>query len=266
MNIQWHQGISGAFDLADQSVYFFGMQQQFAGASGIRQNMSGRGLQRADMTAGDENLAFAYHYISFLDLAAAGAYGLDLPTLERDPRFVLLFNEIIVERLFILDDAHEKRRLLKSGDSISFSTAMAEVKRSVLVEYTPQQMFSLVDRAEEYPEFLPWCTGVSVGERNKKLTLATIYFKYGYLKHNFTTENTKHAPHLIEIHLVSGPFRYLEGSWRFTELGESGCKVEFQLRYEFSSKLLEKLLARVFKHVADSFIDGFVKRAKTIYG
>ena len=142
---------------------------------------------------------------------------------------------------------------------------MNQVDRSVLVGYTAQQMFSLVDRVEEYPEFLPWCVGASVSQRTEQITLATIRLKYGYLKHSFTTENTKHAPDSIEMHLVHGPFRCLDGSWRFMELGESGCKIEFRLCYEFSNKLLEKLLGPAFKHIADSFIDGFINRAKALY-
>ena len=143
---------------------------------------------------------------------------------------------------------------------------MAQVHRSVLAGYTAQQMFSLVDRVEEYPEFLPWCSGASVSQRNEKITLATIRLNYRYLKQSFTTENTKHAPHLIEMRLISGPFRHLEGSWRFIELGEAGCKIEFHLHYEFSSKLLEKLLGPAFRHIADGFVDGFIKRAEKIYG
>ena len=143
---------------------------------------------------------------------------------------------------------------------------MAQVDRSVLVGYTAQQMFSLVDRVEEYPEFLPWCTGASVSQHNEKITLATIRLNYRYFKQNFTTENTKHAPHSIEVRLISGPFRRLEGSWRFIQLGEAGCKIEFRLRYEFSSKLLEKLLGPAFQHIANSFVDGFIKRAEKVYG
>jgi len=143
---------------------------------------------------------------------------------------------------------------------------MTQVDRSVLVGYTAQQMFSLVDRVEEYPEFLPWCIGASVSQPNEKTTLATIRLKYRYLKQSFTTENIKHAPHSIEIRLISGPFRHLEGSWRFIQLGEAGCKIQFRLRYDFSSKLLEKLLGPAFQHIADSFVDGFIKRAEKIYG
>ena len=143
---------------------------------------------------------------------------------------------------------------------------MVQVDRSVLVGYTAQQMFSLVDRVEEYPEFLPWCTGASVSQHNEKITLATIRLNYRYFKQCFTTENTKHAPHSIEVRLISGPFRHLEGSWRFIQLGEVGCKIEFRLRYEFSSKLLEKLLGPAFQHIADRLVDGFIKRAKKVYG
>ena len=143
---------------------------------------------------------------------------------------------------------------------------MVQVDRSVLAGYTAQQMFSLVDRVEEYPEFLPWCSGASVSQRNEKITLATIHLNYRYLKQSFTTENTKHAPHLIEMRLISGPFRHLDGNWRFIELGEAGCKIEFHLHYEFSSKLLEKLLGPAFRHIADGLVDGFIKRAEKIYG
>ncbi len=143
---------------------------------------------------------------------------------------------------------------------------MVQVDRSVLVGYTAQQMFSLVDRVEEYPEFLPWCTGASVSQHNEKITLATIRLNYRYFKQSFTTENTKHAPHSIEVRLISGPFRHLEGSWRFIQLGEVGCKIEFRLRYEFSSKLLGKLLGPAFQHIADSFVDDFIKRAEKVYG
>ena len=143
---------------------------------------------------------------------------------------------------------------------------MIQVDKSVLVGYTAQQMFSLVDDVEKYPEFLPWCVGTSISQRNEKISLATINVKYRQLRRSFTTENTRHEPNLIEMRLISGPFRYLEGNWRFTDLGNSGCKIEFHLRYEFSGRLLEKLLGPAFKHIADSFIDGFIKRAENIYG
>jgi ribosome-associated toxin RatA of RatAB toxin-antitoxin module len=71
---------------------------------------------------------------------------------------------------------------------------------------------------------------------------------------------------LIEIRLVSGPFRQLDGLWRFTELAAEASKIEFRLHYEFSNRLLEKLVGPVFKHIANTLLDAFLRRAQQLYG
>ena len=142
---------------------------------------------------------------------------------------------------------------------------MADVKKLVLIEFTPAQMFELVDRCEEYPQFLPWCSGAEVPVRTETLTVATLHISYHGIKANFTTENTKRAPLEMHISLKEGPFRHLDGCWRFTPLGETACKIDFNLHYEFSSKLLEKVLGPVFNHIASTFVDAFVKRAQQVY-
>lgn len=138
---------------------------------------------------------------------------------------------------------------------------MASVKKSVLIEHTTIQMFDLVDKVEDYPKFLPWCGGSELMERTETITRARIDINYHGIKAHFTTENTKERPHTMLIRLVDGPFRQLEGSWRFVQLGESACKVEFDLQYEFSNKLIEKVVGPVFGHIANTFVDSFVKRA-----
>jgi ribosome-associated toxin RatA of RatAB toxin-antitoxin module len=143
---------------------------------------------------------------------------------------------------------------------------MPEVNRSVLVGYSQEQMFALVDAVERYPEFLPWCGSASVSHRDETRTRATIEIRYRGIKQRFTTENTKRPPSEMDIRLVQGPFRELDGHWRFTGLGKRGCKVEFGLRYEFSSRLLAKLLGPVFDFIANSFVEAFVKRAEQLYG
>ena len=69
----------------------------------------------------------------------------------------------------------------------------------------------------------------------------------------------------MKMHLTEGPFRHLEGEWRFTSLGATACKIEFRLMYEFSSHILEKVLGSVFNHIATTFVDAFVKRAALVY-
>jgi ribosome-associated toxin RatA of RatAB toxin-antitoxin module len=143
---------------------------------------------------------------------------------------------------------------------------MAIVEKSVLVSHSSQQMFDLVDQVENYPQFLPWCGGTEVKWRDEKTTLATILIDFHRVKQSFTTENTKQSPSLMEIRLQDGPFKLLNGSWRFIALSEDACKVEFRLHYEFSSKLLESLVGPVFSHITKNFVDAFVERAEKVYG
>jgi ribosome-associated toxin RatA of RatAB toxin-antitoxin module len=142
---------------------------------------------------------------------------------------------------------------------------MAVVEKSVLVGYSAGQMFELVDQVEHYPRFLPWCGGTELKWRDAGTTVATIRIDYLSVKQSFTTENTKQEPHLMLIRLQDGPFKELDGSWRFVELDKNACKVEFRLRYEFSSKLLEALVGPVFSHIANSLVDAFVRRAESVY-
>jgi len=143
---------------------------------------------------------------------------------------------------------------------------MALVEKSVLVGYSTQQMFDLVDRVENYPQFLPWCGGTSVLKREESLVVATINIDYLQLKQSFTTENTSLAPHSIQMRLQEGPFQHLDGLWRFTELDIEACKVELRLHYEFSSKLIEGLVSPVFSLIAGTLVDAFVERAEKVYG
>ena len=142
---------------------------------------------------------------------------------------------------------------------------MAEVIRSALVPYSPQQMFSLVDAVEDYPAFLPWCGSTCVPHRDSAITRAEIHINFRGIRQSFTTENRKQFPDVMTLQLLKGPFRTLEGEWRFTKLGDTGCRVDFRLHYEFSSTWLEKLIGPVFGHIASTLVDAFLKRADRIY-
>jgi len=142
---------------------------------------------------------------------------------------------------------------------------MALVEKTVLIAQSAERMFELVDRCEDYPLFLPWCARADLKLRDAGKTVATLHINYHAVKTSFTTENDKEFPHSMKIHLVDGPFRRLEGSWHFRALAAEACKIEFRLHYEFSSKLFEKLIGPVFGHIANTFVDAFVRRAEQVH-
>lgn len=142
---------------------------------------------------------------------------------------------------------------------------MASVTRSALVHHGAEQMFELVDAVERYPEFLPWCGAAAVSHRDAVTTHATIHINYRGVRQSFSTENRKEFPQRMTMRLVDGPFRALDGEWRFSPLGENGCKIDFRLDYEFSNRLLEKIVGPVFGYIAGSMVDAFLKRADRLY-
>jgi ribosome-associated toxin RatA of RatAB toxin-antitoxin module len=143
---------------------------------------------------------------------------------------------------------------------------MLSVCKAVLVPYGAAAMFELVDRVELYPEFLPWCAGAAVLAAHDGGKTARLDIDYHGIRAHFTTDNANTPPERIVVTLNDGPFRHLHGEWRFRALAEAACKIEFELAYEFSSHLLERAVGPVFAHIANSFIDAFVRRAETRLG
>ena len=143
---------------------------------------------------------------------------------------------------------------------------MSTVGRSAIVNHSAQEMFSLVFDVDSYPSFLPWCDKASIAERTPGRTVATLRINFRGLKEEFTTENRDQPGEFIDMKLVSGPFRSLEGGWRFTPLSAGACKVELSLRYEFKSVILDKLVGKVFDEIANSLVDAFARRADQLFG
>ena len=142
---------------------------------------------------------------------------------------------------------------------------MQTVHRSVLVPYSAQQMFALVDDVERYCEFLPWCGGSRVIGETATGKVARIDINFKGVAAHFTTRNVNKPPESITIALEEGPFKALTGKWSFRALAADACKVEFDLSYEFKTSVLEALVGPVFNHIAHSFIDAFAKRAEATY-
>jgi ribosome-associated toxin RatA of RatAB toxin-antitoxin module len=142
---------------------------------------------------------------------------------------------------------------------------MSIVSRSAIMNHSARDMFALVLDVESYPSFLPWCDRASVAERVPGRTVATLRINFHGLKEEFTTENRDRPGESIDMKLVSGPFRSLEGGWRFTPLSGDACKVELDLRYEFAAGLLDTVVGKVFDEIASSLVDAFARRADQLF-
>jgi ribosome-associated toxin RatA of RatAB toxin-antitoxin module len=148
---------------------------------------------------------------------------------------------------------------------------MKHVRKSVLLWYSPREMYDLVTAVASYPQFLPWCDRAELLHAHEDGVTARLGLAYMGVRHAFTTRNVHVAPESVTVQLVDGPFSLLDGTWIFKPLGRPGseqpaCKIEFDLRYTFASPALEAVVSPVFDRVAETFVESFVRRAEDVYG
>ena len=146
---------------------------------------------------------------------------------------------------------------------------MKTVNKSVLIWYSPEEMFALVTDVARYPQFLPWCDHARVLAEDESGMTAEVGIALGGIKKSFVTRNTHEAGRRVKMELVEGPFSQLDGDWQFHPVGDGtqrACKVELTLRYGFDSRTLAALVGPVFDRIAATLVDAFIKRAEQVYG
>lgn len=142
---------------------------------------------------------------------------------------------------------------------------MPDIQRVQLVPYTTAQMYDLVNDIRQYPQFVPWCTNTEVLSENDDEIQATLHFEGAGFQKSFTTHNRLQKNKMIEIRLINGPFKHLEGFWRFDQNGDSGCKVVLNLEFEISGGLLNFAFGPMFHQVANTLVESFCQRADEVY-
>ncbi len=142
---------------------------------------------------------------------------------------------------------------------------MPSIIRQALMPYSAGQMYDIVNAVDKYSDFLPWCARSTVDSSTETSMQATLLMHKGKLNHSFTTRNQLDPGKKINIHLVNGPFKHLNGVWTFTQLNEKNSKIELNLNFEFSNRIISLLIGPVFTQIANTLVDAFCKRAHQLY-
>ena len=143
---------------------------------------------------------------------------------------------------------------------------MPTIKRMALVPYTQKQMYALVDRVDQYSEFVPWCVKSEELSRTEDDVCGKLTFASSGIEKSFSTMNRLQPHKMIELRLVDGPFRQLEGFWMFEAISDHESRVVLDLEFEFSNRILAMMFGPVFEQVASTLVSAFTKRAAEVYG
>ena len=142
---------------------------------------------------------------------------------------------------------------------------MRDIRREALVPYSATRMFAMIERVEDYPQFLPWCLSTQLIDRTDTSVSATVEVGMRDLHVRVTTRNDKRAPEFMAVHMEGGSFRHFYGEWLLRPLSESGCHIFFRLQFELALRA-DALAGRLIEHAADRIVDAFVQRADAIFG
>ena len=140
-----------------------------------------------------------------------------------------------------------------------------KIARSALVMHSAMDMYRLVEGVPSYPQFLSWCTAARIHEQNNEMQKATLTVVVAGVRQSFTTLNTLLSGESVEMKLLEGPFKNLQGEWRFIQLGADGCKISLELDFEMTNGVMSSVFGKGFGKIADRLVDDFCKRAEQVY-
>ncbi len=147
---------------------------------------------------------------------------------------------------------------------------MNSISTSRIVPYTAQEMFTLVNDIESYPEFLPWCKSSTIHQRTDDEIRATLVLSAKGFTQSITTHNRMQKDKMIEMKLIEGPLKHLESFWRFEMMENSTeenpkCHIFFDIEFEFTNRFIRMALEPFFDKVAETMVGSFLDRAEAIY-
>jgi coenzyme Q-binding protein COQ10 len=145
---------------------------------------------------------------------------------------------------------------------------MPSHSESRFVPYDADLMFAIVADVERYPEFLPWVVALRVLSRAKdgaaEIVIAEMQVGFHRFRERYTSRIVANPKkRCIDVAQVQGVFRELENHWRFTPQGK-GCRIDFNVRFEFKSRLLSALAGSAMSLAVSTMTRAFEERARKL--
>ena len=138
-----------------------------------------------------------------------------------------------------------------------------EIKKEAIILENIEKVFNIVNRVDLYKNFVPYCVdSIIIFEENNQMQ-ARLDFNIKGLKTTFTTQNIIENNKIIQMKLVDGPFKYLDGEWKFTEIDDKTL-IELKINYEVQSKIIDYTISKSLEKIMDYLVKAFVSESKKL--
>tara|TARA_B100001559_G_C16473744_1_gene610321 strand:+ start:1297 stop:1719 length:423 start_codon:yes stop_codon:yes gene_type:complete len=138
-----------------------------------------------------------------------------------------------------------------------------KIKKEAIILEDIEKVFNIVNRVDLYKNFVPYCVdSIIISEENNQMQ-ARLDFNIKGLKTTFTTQNIIENNKIIQMKLVDGPFKYLDGEWKFTEIDDKTL-IELKVNYEVQSKIIDYTISKSLEKIMDYLVKAFVSESKKL--
>jgi ribosome-associated toxin RatA of RatAB toxin-antitoxin module len=138
----------------------------------------------------------------------------------------------------------------------------SELQRSAWLPYPIEALFELINRVEDYPQFLPHCVAAKTCHREGDRVIAEMTLSKAGFTRTLRTQNQLTRPTCVTMTLLEGPFECFEGAWQLTALAPEVTKVSLRLTYELSASWLTPLIKPLFASMDQELLKAFCQHAK----
>ena len=134
-------------------------------------------------------------------------------------------------------------------------------KETYNINANKETIFNVIANIESYPTFLPWCIGARITDTNQLSDIliqkAELVIAFKSFRESFFSDiQLNRKIWTINIQSNKKPFKSLKGQWVIQEK-DNHCEVSFEIKFEFKSIILEKIIGVVFFNAVKSIVKAF---------
>ena len=134
-------------------------------------------------------------------------------------------------------------------------------KETYNINANKETIFNVIANIEKYPTFLPWCIGARITDTNQLpdilIQRAELVIAFKSFRESFFSDiQLNRKIWTINIQSNKKPFKSLIGQWIIREK-DNHCEVSFEIKFEFKSIILEKIIGVVFFNAVKSIVKAF---------
>ena len=143
---------------------------------------------------------------------------------------------------------------------------MKQSKKEIELNHNANDLYNIVLKIEEYPDYIPWCSNIKIIERKKNEIKAIMIVNYKFFPtQKFTSKVVYDLKNKkIKTSYIEGPLKDLFTTWEFIQLEKNKTKVIFVVGFEFKNFIHQKLAELFFPLIEIKMMNSFIGRADNI--